>query len=55
MQRANEIYRQFVQKHPDKREEAEGLYDLLLIEIEDGNSEAEEVNKFISALNDLVE
>lgn len=49
------IYRlQFIKAHPQLKPEVDSYFELMLDEIEEGNSIANEVQHFISACEDLL-
>ena len=45
---------EFISQHPNFKEEVNDLYELMLSEIEEGGSETNEVELFISSCKDLV-
>jgi hypothetical protein len=51
---AKSFKKEFITEHPQHEEEVNDLYELMLSEIEEGGSETNEVELFISACNDLL-
>jgi hypothetical protein len=51
---ARSFKKEFIAEHPQHEEEVNDLYELMLSEIEEGGSETNEVELFISSCNDLV-
>jgi phage regulator Rha-like protein len=55
MKKALEFKEQFISKHSSLKEEVEDLYQLMLDEIDSGESVLNEINLFISSCEDLIE
>lgn len=54
MDKARKLVKEFCVKHPKLVEEAEDLYDLYIMEVENGESENNEYQLLSSSLNDLL-
>jgi len=54
METALNFAKDFIKNHPEHTEEVQSFYSLMMSEIEEGNSENNEVNLFISACKDLL-
>lgn len=52
---AREYLQKFIKKHPELKEDATGLYDLMVSNIEDGDSPTQELDLFINDIDQLLE
>jgi hypothetical protein len=55
MKKVLEFKNEFINKHPSLKEDVEDLYQLMLDEIDSGESVVNEINLFISSCEDLIE
>ena len=54
IKRATDFGREFIKNHPELKEEAIDLFDLMKDEIEEGSSIENEINLFIGSCEDLL-
>ena len=54
METATNFAKDFIKIHPEHTEEVQSFYYLMISEIEEGNSENNEIELFISACKDLL-
>lgn len=52
---AREYLQQFIKKHPELKDEAMGLYDLMVSNIEDGDSPTHELGLFFNDIDQLLQ
>jgi hypothetical protein len=55
IEQARKYLQKFIKSHPELKEDAMGLYDLLVSNIEDGESPTHELGLFINDIDQLVE
>ena len=55
MKRAKSFKDNFIKNHPEHKERVEDYYQLMIDEIEEGESKKNEIDLFISSCNDLLD